>query len=42
MTRVKGMIADLLDLKAILHVDKGYVKILKTIRGKKRAIKFAG
>lgn len=40
VTRVKGMVADLLNLKAILHVDEGYVRILKTIRGKKRAVKF--
>lgn len=40
VTRAKGAVANLLNLKAILHVEKGYVKILKTIRGKKRAIKF--
>lgn len=40
VTRVKGMVADLLNLKAIVHVEKGYVKILRTIRGKKRAIRF--
>ncbi len=40
VTRVKGIVANLLNLKAMLHVDQGYVKILKTIRGKKRAIRF--
>lgn len=40
VTRVKEIVANLLNLKAILHVEKGYVKILKTIRGKKRAIEF--
>lgn len=40
VTRVKGMVANLLNLKAVVHVDRGYVKILKTIRGKKRAINF--
>ncbi len=40
VTRVKGMVANLLNLKAIVHVDKGYVEILKTIRGKKRAINY--
>lgn len=40
VTRIKGLVADLLNLKAIVHVEKGYVKILRTIRGKKRAIRF--
>ncbi len=40
VTRTKGMVANLLNLKAIVHVKEGYVKILKTIRGKKRAFEF--
>lgn len=40
LARIKGTVANLLNLKAILHVEQGYVKILKTIRGKKRAIRF--
>ena len=39
VTRTKEVIANLLNLKPIVHVDDGYVKVLKTIRGKKRAIK---
>lgn len=38
--RAKEMVANLLNLKAIVHVEEGYVKVLKTIRGKKRAINF--
>jgi len=34
------MVANLLNLKAIVHVEEGYVKVLKTLRGKKRAINF--
>ena len=40
VTRVKEMVANLLNLKVIVHVEEGYVRILKTIRGKKRAINF--
>lgn len=40
VTRTKGMVANLLNLKAVVHVEEGYVNILKVIRGKKRAIKF--
>ena len=40
VTRTKEMVANLLNLKAVVHVEEGYVKILKNIRGKKRAIKF--
>lgn len=38
VTKTKEVIANLLNLKPIVHVDKGQVKILKTVRGKKRAI----
>ena len=38
VTRTKEVIANLLNLKPIVHVDDGYVKVLKTIRGKKRAL----
>jgi len=40
VTKVKEMVANLLNLKAIVHVEEGYVKVLKTLRGKKRAINF--
>lgn len=40
VNRVKEMVANLLNLKFIVHVEKGYVKVLKSIRGKKRAISF--
>ena len=38
VTRTKEVIANLLNLKPVVHVDGGYVKVLKTVRGKKRAI----
>lgn len=40
VNRVKEMVANILNLKAIVHVEEGYVKVLKTLRGKKRAINF--
>lgn len=40
VNRVKEMVANLLNLKAIVHVEEGYVRILKTLRGKKRAINY--
>lgn len=40
VTRTKETVANLLNLKFVVHVEEGYVKVLKNIRGKKRAIKF--
>ncbi len=40
VTRTKKMVANLLNLKAVVHVEEGYVKVLKTLRGKKRSINF--
>jgi len=40
VNRAKEMVANLLNLKAIVHVEEGYVRVLKTLRGKKRAINF--
>lgn len=40
VTRTKEMIANMLNLKFIVHVEDGYVKVLKAIRGKKKAINF--
>ncbi|GAB6086940.1 DegV family protein [Alkaliphilus crotonatoxidans] len=40
VSRAKEMVANMLNLKFILHVEEGYVKVLKAIRGKKRAISF--
>lgn len=39
VTKTKEVIANLLNLKPIVHVEEGYVKVLKTVRGKKKAIR---
>lgn len=38
VTKTKEVIANLLNLKPIVHVEEGYVRVLKTVRGKKKAI----
>lgn len=38
VTRTREVIANLLNLKPVVHVDGGYVKVLRTMRGKRRAI----
>ncbi|KAB3532865.1 DegV family protein [Alkaliphilus pronyensis] len=40
VSKTKEMMASVLNLKFVVHVEKGYVKLLKTLRGKKRAISF--
>lgn len=40
VSRAKEMVSNILNLKFIVHVEEGYVKVLKAIRGKKRAISF--
>ena len=39
VSKPKEFVANLLNLKPVVHVEDGYVKILKTIRGKKKAIR---
>ncbi len=39
VSKPKEFVANLLNLKPVVHVDDGYVKILKTIRGKKKAMR---
>lgn len=39
VTRTKEVIANLLNLKPIVHVEEGCVKVLKSVRGKKKAIR---
>lgn len=39
VSKPKEFVANLFNLKPIVHVDKGYVKILKTLRGKKRGVR---
>ncbi len=40
VSRTKEIIANLLNVKVVVHVEDGYVKILKSLRGKKKAINF--
>jgi DegV family protein with EDD domain len=40
VSKTKELIANLLNVKVVVHVEDGYVKILKSLRGKKRAISF--
>ncbi|MCC5912137.1 MAG: DegV family protein [Clostridiaceae bacterium] len=37
--KTKEVVANLLNLKPIVHVEEGYVRVLKTVRGKKRAMR---
>lgn len=39
VSKPKEFVANLFNLKPIVHVEDGYVKILKTLRGKKRGIR---
>ncbi|AKL94911.1 EDD domain-containing protein, DegV family [Clostridium aceticum] len=39
VTKTKEIVANLLNLKPIVHVEEGYVRILKTVRGKKKAMR---
>lgn len=39
VTKPKEFVANLLNLKPVVHMEDGYVKILKTIRGKKKAMR---
>lgn len=39
VSKPKEFMANLLNLKPVVHVEDGYVKILKTLRGKKKAIR---
>jgi DegV family protein with EDD domain len=39
VSKPKEFMANLLNLKPVVHVEDGYVRILKTIRGKKKAIR---
>jgi len=39
VSKPKEFVANLLNLKPVVHVEDGYVRILKTIRGKKKAIR---
>lgn len=39
VTKTKEIVANLLNLKPIVHVEEGYVRVLKTVRGKKKAIR---
>ncbi|SCY05191.1 DegV family protein [Alkaliphilus peptidifermentans] len=40
VSRTKEMVASILNLRFVVHVEEGYVKVLKTLRGKKRAVSF--
>lgn len=40
VSKTKEMMASILNLKFVVHVEEGYVKLLKTLRGKKKAIGF--
>lgn len=40
VSKTKEIIANLLNVKVIVHVEDGYVKILKSLRGKRKAINF--
>ncbi|KAB3529019.1 DegV family protein [Alkaliphilus serpentinus] len=40
VSKTKEMMASMLNLKFVVHVEEGYVKLLKTLRGKKKAISF--
>jgi len=40
VSKTKELIANLLNVKVVVHVEDGYVKILKSLRGKKKAINF--
>lgn len=39
VSRPKEMVANLLNLKPVVHVEDGYVRVLKNIRGKKKAMR---
>ncbi|SET80640.1 EDD domain protein, DegV family [Natronincola peptidivorans] len=39
VTKTKEVVANLFNLKPIVHVEEGYVRVLKTVRGKKKAMK---
>ncbi len=39
VSKPKEFVANLFNLKPIVHVDDGHVKILKTLRGKKRGVR---
>ena len=39
VSRPKEFVSNLLNLKPVVHVEDGYVRLLKTIRGKKKAIR---
>ncbi|SDK22342.1 DegV family protein [Natronincola ferrireducens] len=39
VTKTKEVVANLFNLKPIVHVEEGYVRILKTVRGKKKAMR---
>ncbi|SDY48895.1 DegV family protein [Tindallia californiensis] len=39
VSRPKEFISNLLNLKPVVHVEDGYVRVLKTLRGKKKAIR---
>ncbi len=39
VSKPKEFVANLFNLKPIVHVDEGHVKILKTLRGKKKGIR---
>ncbi|ABR49278.1 degV family protein [Alkaliphilus metalliredigens QYMF] len=40
VSKPKEFVANLLNLKPIVHVEEGYVRVLKNIRGKKKGMKF--
>ncbi len=39
VSKPKEFVANLLNLKPVVHVEDGYVRVLKTIRGKKKGIR---
>ncbi len=39
VSKPKEFVANLFNLKPVVHVEEGYVKILKTLRGKKRGLR---
>lgn len=39
VSKPKEFVANLLNLKPVVHVEDGYVRVLKTLRGKKKAIR---
>ena len=40
VSKTKEIIANLLNVKVVVHVEDGYVRILKSLRGKRKAINF--